>query len=290
MLRLLLWSIIWVNSTGINDRHPLVLFPDHLNNYPYLSNRYAKSNNIADVYIYTSVKFPERPIYKLSQYHKLHYDRAGKLLNRQIIFEALTDTLNTIISWSGGNNPTAYLENTGRQWEYSTLEWQDGYPSKINYVNYYDRDATAMDALQVVGEPYESAAYWSRNERSGRLEFVLHEKLGTPLGQLQIEPYFKPEQFYYNSNMERQSFRYRYKHDDAGRIEQILHGGRLTQLRHELAYDEQGRIKAVKSYENNMLEVLTDYFYNENGTLRSFLITNVRTKEMTIKELRYSFY
>ena len=289
MLRLLLWTIIWMGQTGVSTQYPCVFFPEQLSQYPYFPIEHVRTKKIKSISIYTSVKFPEREMYKLSQYHVLNYGREGQLLGKKVIFEALTDTLQTVISWNEQLKPSFYLENTGRQWEYAALEWKEHYPTLIKHDSYENRDASSIEALKILGNNFKNS-YWTTETFGNKFSIVIHDAYGTPHGQLWMTPPNRPEEFYYNENQERRSYRYRYAMNPDNSIQSMRSGGRINQRTHEFTYDEKGKIKGVRTMLNNEIESLTDYFYNDDETLRSILQTDIRTKEMTVKEFRYSFY
>ncbi|TXC75629.1 hypothetical protein [Luteibaculum oceani] len=290
MIRLLIWSLIWISSTSIEPTHPLVLFPDHVEKYPHFSNAYAQKHGIKSITIFTSKKFPDRPIYKFGQYEVLKFSTDYKFIERQTIFESLSDTLETVISWQGRDYPTRIFENTGAQWEYGIWQWKDGLPLRVDYDFYENRDARASEALLYVGNRILETTYWQQDVKGQVLTLVQHNGLGTEKGRIAINPYHRPKQFIATSVSNRRTFNYNYELAEDGRIERIQSGGRLSKQDYLFKYNENGSIKQVKVYRFDELFELVDYFYGSNGTLRSILITNPQSKEMTIKEFRYSFY
>ncbi len=290
-MRLLLWTLIWLGNTGTNPSMPVVVFPEHIQQYPYFSSQYCSQHNIQSITITTSKKFEGRPIYQLSQYEVLEFSRnKHDLISKNIIFESLDDTLKTIIGWGDSHLPLRWLENTGARWLYRELQWANKFPELIRYDVYENRDASTSEALKQLGIAFEYERYWSPQSSGTKYLFDIHTEFGQRKGRLELSKKLQPTRFYYTSSDARKTQTFMYRYDEAGRIETLINGTRVTATEYRFKYDERGRVKGIKAYDGGVLEELTDYFYNDTGTLRSVLTTNVNTKEMTIKEFRYSFY
>lgn len=290
MIRLLIWSLIWINSASVDSTKPLVLFPDQIEKYPYFSNAYAKKFRIKSIRINTSKKFPDRPIYRFSQYEVLNFSTEFQWIGKQTIFEALNDTLETVISWQYSDTPKRILQNTGAKWEYSIWQWKEGLPLRTDFDYYHDRDAKASTALLYVGSRVIETDYWQQKVFNDHLSLVKHNGLGSEKGRMDLSPYHQPNSFIYTDQRARKTYKYSYKYNADGSIESISHGGRLVQIRHEFSYDSSLGVKQIKGYRSDRLEEIVDYFYNSDGTLRSILTTNLASKEMTIMDFKYSFY
>ncbi|MGB0165428.1 MAG: hypothetical protein ACPF8V_01115 [Luteibaculum sp.] len=289
-MKLFYWILIWISATGISTHHPLVIFPDQVFEYPYFGPEYIQQHRIKNIRISTSKKFEGRPIYKLSQVEDLEYSKQHNLISRKIIFEALADTLETIIGWNVDHQPLRILENTGSYWEYSIIDWQQGFPKKIQIDQYPDRDASALEALVHVGSGIDQTIHWTSSTLGSQLEFELHENYGQELGRINLSPYNQPLEFAAHDIAYKKSSRYIYSYNSAGQINSVRTSGRIAFRNYVFEYNPNGSVKEIKAYQQEKLLSLTDYFYNEEGTLRSILTTRMDTKEMTIKEFRYSFY